>query len=374
MQASSRWLIIVCFGTLPFSDGVFAKDPLVDVTNVRKVRAALHVGCLTDPRAGEGLIFLARMGEKVFPAYEAILSDPKSKEAGQVFSVLGDVETDRRRFAKYAILHLADVDFGDRLNAVIFLGHIGNAADASPIVALLSDKRGEMVGAAANTLSYIGGPNELVAMDVWLRGVGNCEHDAFSRDAVRYHRDMLKKRLEEDKDLKKRAEKIQHCWKELRVTEWHYPEINRAVWILTAFGNETVAFLKDRVHPVPATTQRHFDQLLADLDSDSFKRREAATLETSLGDMSEAVLEQALAHSQSPETKRRLEAILDALPEWTEKRAELLRQVRAVWVLQQIGTPEAKALLEKIAAGAPSARLTQKAKDALQSLKQLQKK
>ncbi len=164
----------------------------------------------------------------------------------------------------------------------------------------------------------------------------------------------------------------QQWWKDLTGTE--AVKAHRAVWSLAARGADTVAFLKDHLHALPAGKQKHLDQLLADLDSNNFDRREAATRELARGVLAESALRKALAHSPSLELRRRLEAVLEALPDWPEKNPELLRSVRAIWVLQRIGTPQARALLEKLAAGAPSARQTQKAKDALQSLDRLKKR
>jgi hypothetical protein len=48
-----------------------------------------------------------------------------------------------------------------------------------------------------------------------------------------------------------------------------------------------------------------------------------------------------------------------------EPSPALLRGLRAIAVLEQIGTPEAKQLLLNLAAGAPEARLTREAKAAL---------
>ena len=48
--------------------------------------------------------------------------------------------------------------------------------------------------------------------------------------------------------------------------------------------------------------------------------------------------------------------------------SELLRQVRAIEVLELIGTPDAKLLLRSLAGGAPEARLTREAKAAMERL------
>ena len=56
---------------------------------------------------------------------------------------------------------------------------------------------------------------------------------------------------------------------------------------------------------------------------------------------------------------------------WNEAECwppERLREWRALEVLEQIGTPEARAVLKALAEGAPAARLTQGAKVALERL------
>jgi hypothetical protein len=49
-------------------------------------------------------------------------------------------------------------------------------------------------------------------------------------------------------------------------------------------------------------------------------------------------------------------------------RPELLQSLRAVAVLEDIGTPQARRLLEELANGAPEARLTREAKSSLRRL------
>ncbi len=372
MRLRSSILTLFSVSMLAFNRAAIAEEPPLDVKDVQQVREAYRIGIrFNDKKTIKRYRYLLHMGEKVFPAYEAILSDPKATpdEIGMLFLLLGYVEADRRPFLKHALAKLADPDRAVRVNAVISIKEFGGtAAEASPVVALLSDGSKHAVYQAANTLVAIGGPNEVVAMDVWLRGISHRD-EAELRQHVEKCRDELKKRLDDAKDPKKRSQLRHRCWKHLTGTgEEAVFEVDRAVRELSACGAETVPFLKDLLQPVPVDTQKHLDQLVADLDSDSFERRETASRELSRGIVAEAVLEKALANRPSLEVRKRLKAILKDFPKWREKNPELLRQVHAVWVLQQIGTPEARALLQKLADGAPSAALTQKAKDALQSL------
>jgi hypothetical protein len=68
------------------------------------------------------------------------------------------------------------------------------------------------------------------------------------------------------------------------------------------------------------------------------------------------------------EAKNRIETLLKELHPWYIKDPETLRTIRAIWVLQRMATPEARTLLESLAAGAPEARITQEAQAALRFL------
>jgi hypothetical protein len=46
----------------------------------------------------------------------------------------------------------------------------------------------------------------------------------------------------------------------------------------------------------------------------------------------------------------------------------VLRELRAVWILERIGTPPAREVLEKLAGGFPDAPLTRDAKASIQRL------
>ncbi len=55
-------------------------------------------------------------------------------------------------------------------------------------------------------------------------------------------------------------------------------------------------------------------------------------------------------------------------PEGPAQGAEILRELRALEVLEQAGTDQARQVLEALAKGAPEAHLTQGAKAALERL------
>jgi hypothetical protein len=114
--------------------------------------------------------------------------------------------------------------------------------------------------------------------------------------------------------------------------------------------------------------------LVKDLDSDAFATRERASRKLlEYGAKAEAVLRDALAGAPSPEMKRRIEEILQAIPPALLRlplSGDTLRWVRAIEVLEHIGTPEAREVLKTLANGAPEARLTQEARFSLDCLQQ----
>jgi hypothetical protein len=188
MQPRLRLVLLACFVAFALDGGAVSAQ----LPTKQKVIDLLRGNDF------DGYQELVNMGAKAFPIYEEILTDPNADDGdvGRVLLVIGNVKTDRRRFIKRAVSRLTDRDFGVRLNAVLLLKDIGSPAETSPVVALLSDKRVEIIYAAAKTLAAIGGPNEVVAMEVWLRGASDRDDPKLLRH-VRKCRDALKKRLEE---------------------------------------------------------------------------------------------------------------------------------------------------------------------------------
>jgi WD40 repeat protein len=127
-----------------------------------------------------------------------------------------------------------------------------------------------------------------------------------------------------------------------------------------------VSLLGQKVQPASVGGDGKVAQLIADLDDGDFDRREQAT--RALEDLEERagpMLRKGLKDSTSPEARRRIERLLDGLRRPPPRR---LRVLRAVEVLEQLRTPEARQLLRRLAEGAPDARLTREAQASLQRL------
>jgi WD40 repeat protein len=140
---------------------------------------------------------------------------------------------------------------------------------------------------------------------------------------------------------------------------------------LTRTPEQSVAYLKERLHPVEALDEKRLARLVAALDSDSFEQREAASRGLAqLGERAEAALRQALEDNPSPEVKHRLRLLLEKL-ELLTPAPEKLRTLRAVEVLEHTAVPEARRCLEALAEGSPEASQTRAAKAALQHLTKL---
>jgi WD40 repeat protein len=143
---------------------------------------------------------------------------------------------------------------------------------------------------------------------------------------------------------------------------------DRAVWQLTAAGDRAVRFLGARLAPVPVDVQERIAHRVADLDAEDFGTREKATRELEgYGPLAEATLRRARRESPSPEVRKRGSTLLERLgsPDLPPLQ---LREVRALSVLGQSGTAEARRVLRALASGAPEARLTQDAKASLDRL------
>jgi hypothetical protein len=190
----------------------------------------------------------------------------------------------------------------------------------------------------------------------------------------------------------------------------------RALLALATSPKETTAFLKDHLKPVKADPKR-VAQLLKALDSNTFVIRQQAVTELEYyGKYIKTDLETALKGDINVGAKRYIEQLIDKMPKEAKKGAPMppanplagrsisvsningqiqimvdgrpldltpatppppppgppqgwVRAVRAVTLLEHLGTPEAQAILQSIASGESDALPTAAAREALERLK-----
>jgi hypothetical protein len=142
----------------------------------------------------------------------------------------------------------------------------------------------------------------------------------------------------------------------------------QAIGMLTAVPGDAESFLAARLHPVPTDAGQRIDGLIHDLDDNRWAVRDHAEGELeSLGELAEGQLRKTLQKPPSLEVRRRVEWLLERLDN-TGFSSETLRNQRAVEALEELGTADARRLLETLAAGAPNARLTQDAAAAVRRM------
>jgi WD40 repeat protein len=138
-----------------------------------------------------------------------------------------------------------------------------------------------------------------------------------------------------------------------------------ALRVLGGSPDQAVALVRQHLGPVPPGDARGVTRLIADLDSDDFKvRAEAAAELEKRAEAAEGTLRRALVESSSAEMRARVKPILEAL----DRSPQRLPALRAVSLLERIGTPAARRALEDLSRGAPDARLTEEARASLRRL------
>ena len=141
----------------------------------------------------------------------------------------------------------------------------------------------------------------------------------------------------------------------------------RAIGQLIAVSKESVPFLNEHLRPVEGIPRASISRLVADLGSERYAEREKAQRELEkLQDLAEEALSKALAAGPTLEVRQRIERLLEKAD--LLKSPERLRSLRAIEVLEHIGTPEAQKVLQKLAEGAPEARQTREARASLERL------
>jgi HEAT repeat protein len=143
----------------------------------------------------------------------------------------------------------------------------------------------------------------------------------------------------------------------------------RSMARLVCHPHDAVALLRRFLRPAPGKglNGAAVSRLIGQLGSDDFETRERAEralLAAAAGQ--EGRLSRALEKATDLEVKMRLRRIVRQVPFWPGP--ELLRPLRAIEVLERLGTPEARQFLRQLSVGNADARLTLEAKAALKRL------
>ncbi len=164
-----------------------------------------------------------------------------------------------------------------------------------------------------------------------------------------------------------KVEQLEGQWRDLAGTDAR--KAYQAIRALSAAPAPAVAWLSTRLRPVPGPDPATLHRWIAGLDSDRFEMRKQAEEELEkLGPLAHPALRRALADGPPLQVQQRIERLLKKQVTGQPLSGEELRGLRAIEVLEQIGTPEARQVLKKLAQGAEGAALTREAKAAGQRL------
>jgi hypothetical protein len=194
--------------------------------------------------------------------------------------------------------------------------------------------------------------------------------------AAVYYRDRIEivplhKQLRAKKPLE--GHHLDRLWHELETAK--SPRARLAAMTLIQGSRETLPYLKHRLAPAASpdrTRDARARALVPDLESNRFPVRQRATeeLEKLAGDAVPALRDR-LATRPPLEVRTRIDLLLQ---KEKARRVRLqpreIQALRAITVLAGIGTPEAQALLQKLAAGSPHITQTEVARAVLARLEE----
>jgi RNA polymerase sigma factor (sigma-70 family) len=134
-------------------------------------------------------------------------------------------------------------------------------------------------------------------------------------------------------------------------------------------STQAVSFFGKHLHATGSADAARVEQLITELDSKRFQTRQRASVELEkIGEPVVPSLRRALSGQPSAETRQRAEALLRKLTGRANISGERLRSLRATEILEQIGTAEARRLLESLATGIAESLQTSAAREALTRL------
>ncbi len=158
---------------------------------------------------------------------------------------------------------------------------------------------------------------------------------------------------------------IERAWTNLAADD--ALKAHQIIWTLISAPRQAIPLLRERLKPIRAEDNENIQRWIADLNSDNFAVRQSAAKELEkIGQPVKSALQRALKGNITLEMRRRMEQILNRLT--SVPNSETVRTLRAIVVLERIGTAEARSVLETLAGGAPEARETEEARASLERM------
>jgi WD40 repeat protein len=168
--------------------------------------------------------------------------------------------------------------------------------------------------------------------------------------------------------LPQAPDQLSACWQDLAADD--AGQAYRAMWQLAKQPAPAVKLLEKQLTPAAPPDADKMQNWLADLNSPKFAIRDKAFKELEkLAELAEPALIKVLSGKPDLETRQRIDLLLARLQTGV-RSPEKLQMLRAVEVLEMIGTDQAKDLLQRLSKGFDAHRQTQEAQATLHRLKQ----
>jgi WD40 repeat protein len=163
------------------------------------------------------------------------------------------------------------------------------------------------------------------------------------------------------------AEEVEAEWKHLHGGD--VARAYRALWALAASPIQALAKLQKELQPTPRLDSKDVDRWIADLDNNKYEVRQKAMAELKrAGDVTWPALRKVLDQRPTLEVRARVLVLLGRMedPVPVPERLGLIRELE---LLEHLGTPQARQLVQALADGAPEGWLTGEAKSMLKRFK-----
>jgi hypothetical protein len=155
---------------------------------------------------------------------------------------------------------------------------------------------------------------------------------------------------------------LQRHWNDLASDKRH--KVMDAVLTLSASPQTAFPFLEARLQPAPTVDPRYLERLIRDLQQSDFNARKRAAAELRhCGELALPALLQAQENRFDDLTRKLIDKLAAQFP-----TAEQVRQTHALQILEAWNTPQARAVLERLAEGPTAAMLTREARKTLERM------